>query len=501
MLSEQEIKKLGEQSYENRFRCRLLGVLRTEYAGKRFCIWGAGKNGQKIAAVLNQNSIEFIFVDKNPNLHGTDVLGNKVESWDNAKALVDVILVSSSVFYEEVVSQTQTYIAIDVQKTFIGNNPNVNLRLLEEETKTDKLEEIMNDFYEEISAVNYFEDSDRLDEQLQQHMLLYRARPRPVDEFRPGIWYESNVYRHQDVLTNYAGMRAFQYWEYTPVRVFHGEAFHKRDALLHEGSYVCFGASMKDEIRRVYPKNVILPVGAYIHYADGYYDEKRLTEYKNKLGRNLLVFPMHSIEFYSVHFNENDFVSFVFEEAKKFDSLSICVRAEDINNEYVNMFRKAGANIVSAGIRFDKHYLPRQKTMIQAADAVLTNSIGAHVVYALAENCPVKYFRQATRRYYSNTKTDFVEDTDENLMSVLESSSYLINKEIIEAYEPFIGSGYWRSPSEIAAYYDLCYDIWREADYLVSRFEKASIAVYNRLIDTESANNSIKVRLLKEAIS
>lgn len=129
-------------------------------------------------------------------------------------------------------------------------------------------------------------------------------------------------------------------------------------------------------------------IGPYIHYANSLLSDEEIKKEKERLGRNLLVFPSHSIDGAISRFNFNDFCSKIHEIAKDFDSVRISLYFKDILLGRHIPYEKEGFEVVTAGHLFDENFLPRQKSLILTSDVTMANDIGTHVGYSIYLNRP-----------------------------------------------------------------------------------------------------------------
>ena len=129
-------------------------------------------------------------------------------------------------------------------------------------------------------------------------------------------------------------------------------------------------------------KNIIV-VGPYIHYAKSLLTDLEYEQTKKTLGKVLLVFPTHSIMNVSVEY----VISFLESVRSNYDTILVCLYWLDaLNTSTVEMYRKHGFRIVTAGNRFDPHFLERLKAIIFLADDTISNDVGTHVGYCVHLN-------------------------------------------------------------------------------------------------------------------
>lgn len=94
----------------------------------------------------------------------------------------------------------------------------------------------------------------------------------------------------------------------------------------------------KDAYGKGYP---FYMVGQYIHYANKYYDTDRLKNIKNNCGKTLFVFPFHMYELSQIKSVDNDFISYIFDEAaKEYDTVLVCAYWSDLESDLYKKLKK-----------------------------------------------------------------------------------------------------------------------------------------------------------------
>lgn len=165
-------------------------------------------------------------------------------------------------------------------------------------------------------------------------------------------------------------------------------------------SILTFGSHREKVNVQYLPKKKCVKIGPYIHYADDYIDEETFKELKAKLGRVLLVFPMHSGTGQKVQYDIDELFKNVESVAGDFDTVLFSLFWTDINSEYVSQIESRGFKTVCSGHRFDPYFLSRQKTIIKLADVTLSNGLGTNLVYCTYLKKPHWLIRQ--KRTYAS---------------------------------------------------------------------------------------------------
>lgn len=140
--------------------------------------------------------------------------------------------------------------------------------------------------------------------------------------------------------------------------------------------------------KRVIRKKLYIPVfccGPYIQYASHYYSWRQIQNYRESHGRTLLVFPQHSTDACSVERELSQYVREILLRAEGFDTVIACVFWWNLDDPLVDCLKAEGVEIMCAGFRDDPLFLSRLKTIIALSDEVLSDGIGTHVGYCIAE--------------------------------------------------------------------------------------------------------------------
>lgn len=134
--------------------------------------------------------------------------------------------------------------------------------------------------------------------------------------------------------------------------------------------------------------NNVYAIGSPFFYAKSLLSADQIAKEKNRLGRNLLAFPMHSTHWIINEYNPNGFIEILKEQRKKFDSVRVCLYWKDIQMGMADPFLQAGFECVTCGHIYDQFFLQRQKTLFEIADATISNRIGSQAGYSIFMNKP-----------------------------------------------------------------------------------------------------------------
>lgn len=214
---------------------------------------------------------------------------------------------------------------------------------------------------------------------------------------------------------------------------------------------VTFGAFRKKILKRFYDTPIYC-VGPYIHYAKNYYNPSQMQQKKETLGKNLLVFPTHGTDDFVISYSEKVFLEKIMSMRQDYDTITVCIYWWNLDDPLINVLKKEGCRIVSAGYREDTNFLSRLKAIIDLSDFAIGDSVGTNIGYCLERNVPFCYFEGGTK------KQDFC-FTDEEDQAFVQKNTQIIkdaflNADRISDRQLEIGNYYWglnelKTPEEI----------------------------------------------------
>ena len=145
-------------------------------------------------------------------------------------------------------------------------------------------------------------------------------------------------------------------------------------------------------------------IGPHIAYANHAYDEKKIIEEKDRLGKNLLVFPAHSIQGLDANYDIEEFINKIKIIGEDFDSIRICLFWKDILEGKYKHYLNDEFELVTAGNFYDPMFLPRLKTIIETSTVTMSNSLGTHVGYCVFMNKP--HYIHSSEVHLEKSKND-----------------------------------------------------------------------------------------------
>lgn len=201
----------------------------------------------------------------------------------------------------------------------------------------------------------------------------------------------------------------------------------------------------------------IYAIGAPFFYAKPLLGAEQLKVEKQRLGRNLLAFPMHSETHVDTNYNPNNFLSILAEERKHFDTVRVCMYWKDVQRGIHKVFEEAGYECVCNGHLYDPNFLRRQKALFELADATISNGVGSHIGYSIYMGKPHWLIDDQYEYVNSSTIGDADELTDvakkENFLRVkkafLNNADYKITSSQKDVIDEFWGISDMKTPEEL----------------------------------------------------
>lgn len=260
---------------------------------------------------------------------------------------------------------------------------------------------------------------------------------------------------------------------------------------------ITFSDYRKEYLEQVSDK-IVFKIGPYIHYANDFYDNKKLAEEKMKNGKTLLVFPSHSIENIYSQYDINKFIEKIKNISKlyNFNTVLVCLYWADIQKGIDEIYKKHGFNIVTAGYRENPMFLSRLKTIIKLSDYTISNDIGTHVGYCIYLKKPHYIIRQNIEYDAKTNKHYLLEFKDRDLSSYekdveeirksFENPVFNISKNQQEICNKYWGFDEIKSPEQIRYILEFC-------EYLFNQIhvknKKIELALEEYMINSKTDKN------------
>ena len=319
---------------------------------------------------------------------------------------------------------------------------------------------------------------------------------------------ESLLYGHINVLYEYAQLKLKTTLELPSIE--HGinfgesENFHIELTGMHNRLYQ--GDYKKIKINNNFPFLPVYCIGPYIHYSNYYYNNEQYVKKKMKLGKTLLVFPVHTYEKSTVKYDCENFVKKVEKIAKEnFDSILVCAYWLNATDEVYQMFKAIGAEIVCAGMRTDACFLKRLKTIISLSDTVLGNDIGTYIGYAFYMGKEVVLLNEVINRYDKNNPGN---NYERNLKEFYNAFSCMKEKNTSKLcmqkklYDKFWGGeSLIKTADEIKNIIYISKEILKKSNGFVDRFPLSTYELHQDLKYSNNLADKDKYKLLNESLT
>ena len=215
--------------------------------------------------------------------------------------------------------------------------------------------------------------------------LLYTPEERVID---------NNLYGYAHYLKEFAGIQS-DLKAYMEHGLFLGRIVHQDQYHWHFPKVITMSEGRREILREKLPQKESIAVGPYIHYAPSLYDKAEMKKLKSELGKTLLVYPFHSMKNVKAGFNDQDLIQEIKRVAKDFDSVLISLYYLDaLDSEKRSAYQAEGFKLVTAGHKFDRHFVARQRSHIELADLTMSNGMGTQTGFCIYLNKPHYIYHQ-----------------------------------------------------------------------------------------------------------
>ncbi len=215
--------------------------------------------------------------------------------------------------------------------------------------------------------------------------LLYSPTERVID---------NNLYGYAKHLKEFAGIQK-DLKAYMEHGLFLGRIVHQDQYHWHFPRIITMSEGRRAILKSKIPEKESIAVGPYIHYAESLYSSDEMLALKQKLGKVLLVYPFHSMKNVKSKFNDFDLIEEIKRVAKNYDSVLISLYYLDaLDQDKQDAYASEGFHLVSAGHKFDPHFVARQRAHIELADLTMSNGMGTQTGFCIYLNKPHYIFQQ-----------------------------------------------------------------------------------------------------------
>lgn len=135
-------------------------------------------------------------------------------------------------------------------------------------------------------------------------------------------------------------------------------------------------------------RNFAFSIGPFINYAEDILTKEEFKKEKKRLGKSLLLFPIHSTLDTNFNFNIINLCNSVKKIGKDFDTIRVCLYWTDILKGHYKIYQDFGFETITAGHILDPNFIPRLRSIINLSSHTTSNGISTHIAYCLALNKP-----------------------------------------------------------------------------------------------------------------
>ncbi|WP_421751985.1 hypothetical protein [Croceimicrobium sp.] len=215
---------------------------------------------------------------------------------------------------------------------------------------------------------------------------------------------DNNLYGYASYLKKYAGIKS-DLKAYMEHGLFLGGIVHPDQFHWHFPKIITLSEQRREILAAKIPGKESLAVGPYIHYATSLLEAEEQAKLKARLGKTLLVYPFHSMKNVKAGFNDQELINEIKRVAKDFDSVLICLYYLDARDPVkVAAYRAEGFHLVTAGHRFDRHFIARQRSHIELANLTMSNGMGTQTGFCVYLNKPHYIYQQHIDQKASSLK-------------------------------------------------------------------------------------------------
>lgn len=202
---------------------------------------------------------------------------------------------------------------------------------------------------------------------------------------------EGLYYGHRKAFFEYAGEKNLKNSNYLLPYFEHGINWQEQCfpfySKINLHSLVFQGKYKNEMIHKERPNLPIYNIGPYVYYAKPYYTKNVFETIKQKNGKTLLLYPLHTCEGATAEYDRAEFVKKMVDCFKtEYNTIMVSVYWNDVDDPLYDAFEAEGMQLVSAGYRGDQKFISRLRTIIELSDTTAGNHLGTHIGYCLALN-------------------------------------------------------------------------------------------------------------------
>ncbi len=272
----------------------------------------------------------------------------------------------------------------------------------------------------------------------------------------PEIHEPNDYYGHATILKKYAGLPAD---EPLPLGIQHGVRFdldHWRHDYRKDHAVGLVHSPWRVGVIQEKVQRKLHAIGPYLHYAQSLLSAEKIAAIRASLVRTLLVFPAHSTQHVAVDFDISAFCEMLAALRKNFSTVLVCLYWKDILRGAREHYERHGLRCVTAGHMLDAAFIPRLRSLLEIADATLSNQVGTHLGYSLYLGKPHQLIPAEITRDFSSDTHRSTSTANTRLDGDLFRERFAPAPETISPGQLVLAEKYWgfsavKSPAEIRA--------------------------------------------------
>ncbi len=326
------------------------------------------------------------------------------------------------------------------------------------------------------------------------------ASPLPFHVQSSELWGWNDFYGTAEIYKKYAGYPLDYQVKFVIDHSIHFwiERYNNEEYSVNLPAHIATSEFAKEQIEK-HVKTMIFPTGLHMFYAEDYYDDNKFKTEKEKLGKNLLVFPSHSSDVCIAEFDPEPLIKEILatKERGNFNSVTVCFYFADIQRKFHKKFEGHGFKFVTAGHILDPKFISRLKTIIKLSDVTMSNGIGSHIFYSIGFDKPHYMIEENNYKYIdtANDKQGNIQEKTEGELLYEPSVGYYRNifkdytesltKEQLEIKNKICGIESKRTKEEICNFFKETEEIYKKGSYLSNEKPYTHIFTLMQYLDNE----------------
>ena len=268
----------------------------------------------------------------------------------------------------------------------------------------------------------------------------------PEDSYFPNEILNSNsYYGHSSIIKDFCGLDENYILKLSIQHgMYFGKTFFEPEAKTFK-NYLVWGDSVKSNLKQVID-NKMTTIGSPFFYSKNFLTNTQIKKEKNRLGKNILVFPAHSTHNSELKFDIDEFISSILQKYATTYKIRVCLYWKDCTQENLSIYEKYGIECVTAGHIFDPMFYPRLKSLLEVSDVTASNDIGSFLGYSIYMKKPHQIFKSKLSvlgdvgGFRSKVYNEFRQDVNYNkLYQLLSECDLEISKEIYDICDKYFG--------------------------------------------------------------